>query len=40
MSERTNRIARLSMMVALMLVLGWLDRAIPLGSILGEGFPG
>lgn len=40
MSGQTNRIARLSIMIALMLVLGWLDRAIPLGSILGGSLPG
>ncbi|MBQ6399000.1 MAG: Gx transporter family protein [Clostridia bacterium] len=40
MNEKTLRVTRLGLMIALMAVLGWLDRAIPLGTLLGGGLPG
>ena len=40
MNERTKRITRFGLLTALALVLGWLDRAIPLSALLGGAAPG
>lgn len=40
MSESTKRITRFGLLTALALVLGFLDRAIPLTAILGGAVPG
>ena len=40
MNESTRRITLFGLLTALALVLGWMDRAIPLASILGGTIPG
>ena len=40
MRPETKRIARFGLLTAMMLILGLLDRAIPLGSLLGGALPG
>lgn len=40
MRPQTKRIARFGLLTAMMLILGLLDRAIPLGSLLGGALPG
>ena len=40
MRPETNRVARFGLLTAMMLILSLLDRAIPLGTLLGGALPG